>query len=554
MDTNHVNRIKHTTVFWGWTAVMLFYLFTHFHKYRLYVFVVAFIYMLYQEIIKIKKTDANSSAIPLTVVMGRGIGVTSLVFLAYYIAPYWPLQFGRDTTPGYATNLFKTLFVITRRNLVLQIGMLILAVLGICRLNPNKYKVLDLIYRYMAVSSICFYIIYAWTGSVRVGVFYFAVTGLFIFNDILRYRIEAVSLKTNRWFIAFSTVLLVLIALEPNAMAKMSEKGYLEYILLGNNFTIINIMVVLAVIAVLEMVFWKYRETTEQISDSFLFLIFGSVLIVCGALYNFYVGYWPLIFVGYITVTLVYLFQKNADVKGFLIISAVAVLGIYEAHNGRVISFTLFAVCIFIIYDRVKILKKQDEDQKFPYVYRLTVMIIIALTIITAGRIYEVRHLMANYRTLIIAALIFAALTVITGFNPGMFHGNKLREQVNCIIFAAAFAVLCVGLTIKGGSKIYIDGLDDEQFEITVDARGKDNTVKNAKQFWLEDPVDMILAEGHKSLPKETELSSFSKETIFSLERSGRLKISVVDKYGIETTAVKWYHVNPYEETIGKDS
>lgn len=554
MDTNHVNRIKHTAVFLGWTAVMLFYLFTHFHKYRLYVFVVAFIYMLYQEIIKIKKPDANTPAIPLTAVMGRVIGVTSLVFLAYYIAPYWPLQFGRGTAPGYAPNLFISLFVITDRNLVLQIGILILAVLGICRLNPNKYKVLDLIYRYMAISTIGFYIIYAWTGSVRVGIFYFAVTGLFLFNDILRYRIEGVSPKTSRWFIAFSAVLLALIALEPNAMAKMSEKGYLEYILLGNNFTILNLIVILVVIAVLEAVFWKYREKTEQISDLFLLLIFGSILVVCSILYNFYVGYWSLILAGYMTASIIYLFRKDADIKGFLLISVAVVLGIYEAHNGRLISFTLFVVCIFAIYDRAKALKKQDAVQKFPYVYRLTVMIIIAMAITTAGRIYEVRHLMANYRTLIIVALIFVALIAITGFNPGMFVRNKLRDQRQCIVFGVMFAVLCAGLTIKGGSKIHIAEVDKGQFEITVDARGKDNAVKSAKQFWLEDAVDMILAEGQKSLPKETELSSFSEETLFSLERSGRLKISVVDGYGIETTAVKWYHVNPYEETIGKDS
>lgn len=548
MDTNNVNMIKHTAVYLGWTAVMLFYLFTHFHKYRLYVFIVAFIYMLYQEIIKLKKTDANIYIVPLTASMGRVVGVTSLVFLAYYIVPYWPLQFGRGMPSGYAMNLFTTLFDITNRNLILQIGILILAVLGIFRLNPNKYKVLDLIYRYLAVSSIVFYIVYAWTDGVRVGVFYIAVTALFLFTDILRYRNEGQSSKINRWFIAFSAVLLVLIVLEPNAMAKMSEKGYLEYVLLGNNLTVINIIVILAVIAALEVVFWKYRETAAQINDMFLFIIFGGILVVCSVLYNCYVGYWPLILMGYMTVSLVYIFRKDADVKGFVLISAVTMLGIYEAHNGRVISFTLFATGISIIYDRAKQMKKRNEDQKFPYIYRLTAMLIITMVIVTAGRIYEVRHLMVNYRTLIIAAGIFLVLVAIAGYNPGMFVRNKLREQRQCILFVAAFAVLCAGLTLKGGSKIHIEELDNGQVEITVDERGKDNTIKSAKQFWLEDAVDTVLAEGQKTIPQEMEISAFSGKIAFSPERSGRLKISVVDKYGIKTTAVRWYHVNPYEK------
>lgn len=551
VSTNNQNRIKHTAVFLGWTAVMLFYLFTYFHKYRLYVFIISFVYMLYQEVITLKQPDSQTSGKEISLIdsMGRAIGITSLAFLAYYILPYWPFHFTQLTSQGYALNLITGLFDVLKRNLILEFVLLVMVILGIYKFNSHKYKVLDLIYRYMPIISVSFYILYTWTDNVRTGVFYLAISMIFLFNDILR-LINQKETNINKWFITFSVILLLLIAIAPNEMAKMSERGYLEFVLLGNNFTVKNVIFIVVVIAVLEVVCWKYRDTANRISDFFLFLIYGGMLLVCCTLYNYYVGYWLIILLGYIIASLFCTYKNNAQLKEFILITGITILGIYQSHNGRLISFGLLVLCTYIVIGLSKQLNKQENHKKIPYIYRITIMIIIAMGIVTAGRVFEVRNFMSNYRIIIISTVLFLILLLGVGYNPGMFVKNKINEKMSCILFIVLFGMLCFGLTFKGGSKIQISDLKEGQIQITVDAKGKDNVIKEAKQFWLKNPIDIILADGKNTIPQEKEITDISGETSIFIEESGRLKVLAIDEYGIKTTAVRWYHVNPYESLV----
>ena len=231
--------------------------------------------------------------------------------------------------------------------------------------------------------------------------------------------------------------------------------------------------------------------------------------------------------------------------KGFILTSAAAIALMYEAHFGRIISFGLLVVCIYIIYSQITRSRQQPENQKFVYTYQWTVMLLMAIGVVTAGRIFEVRNIMSNYIVLIISAVIFSILVVIMGYNPGIFAKSKKREYINCIPCIILFAALCAGLTLKGGSSGQIEVSENGKVEMTVEANGEENSVERAELYWMDDAVDTILAKGENVLPKEEKIKDFSWETSFQLEKSGRLKIIITDRYGVKTTMVRWYHMNP---------
>ncbi len=545
MTLSNYNRMKHIWVFLGWTVVMLVNLFTYFHRYRLYIFLIAFIYMLYEEVIQIKNEDSETGE-PLTESVTRIIGVTSLTFLMYYLIPHWPMKFGAGTPYEYIWGLVISPLYIIKRSIGLQCGLLIMLLLGVIKINPRKYLVLDVLYQYMPLSAVCFHIIYAWTGNVRLGVFYFALAGIFLFNDILRYQNDrSKKIKCNGWFTAFSIILLILLAFVPTEMAELSEKGFLTYWLLEKNFTVKNTIFICVIIALLEGICWKYRKKTSKISDEFLFLIWGSIVLVCSIAYNFYSGYWMIILLIYFIISVKCILNSEEQIKGFILNSVAAIALMYEAHSGRIISFGLLVVCIYITYSQITRSRQQPENPKFVYTYQWTVMLLMAIGVVTAGRIFEVRNIMSNYIVLIISAVIFSILVVIMGYNPGIFAKSKKREYINCIPCIILFAVLCAGLTLKGGSSGQIEVSENGKVEMTVEANGEENSVERAELYWMDDAGDTIFAKGENVLPKEEKIKDFSGETSFQLEKSGRLKIIITDQYGVKTTMVRWYHINP---------
>lgn len=553
------NKIRIGAIMIGWGIIMAFFLVLHFNTYNLCILLAAVIYLLYIYIIKgIKNADENPRKISLADSLGRLAGLTGIILLGYYISSFYPFSFFQWEAEGYQflVGLFfkRLLIIFSEGNPLLLFSIILIFVLGIVKINPKKYKVLDLLYRYISFGSVFFYIFYAWTGNVRISLFYFAVVLIYALCGILEWKNKPNNkIKRNRWYEVFSVILLLFIVLENTATVQMVTAGYLEYYLLVKGLRLGNIVFISAILIGGMIICFIYEEKDQVIQDEFLLLLIESAMIVSFFIYRFYVGYWWIILSIYIIVSMVYVLigdkqfgkEKNSKrrILEFLLIPVGTIFLTYEAHKGKILSATLFCISVILIYLLNK--KRKQNEKNWISIAKFSSAILCFVGVTSAGYIYEMRNLASNYVLLILTGAMFVGLIWATCYNPKLFTLHY--EPYRCGIIVCFFAIICAAICFKGGSTIKITDVEKCKEEVSVSARGKKNSVKDSKIYWMPDFFNTVFVQGEIELPEEMEFGSTESSWTFDGRNNGRLRVVVIDEYGIKTTGVRWYHTCNYK-------
>lgn len=552
MDIYEKNKSKHIAALIGWIIIMVAYLVQFFHIYRVYVLVVAILYLVYKNILK-----NEYPAFSLLESLSRYIGVTTFTFLGYFVVglyPYTIVTSGNDTTiTVLIENFFNRIIgIFSDGNLWILLALAIVEIMSIRKKNTKDQAWITILYQYTSHTTMYFFISYVLTQRIEIGLLFVGITIINIFSDLLEYKnFGRIRANANQWFLWFGRVFLIVLILEPKMMHLLNTNGYMDYYFFSKGFSTANIVLLsIVTLAVAAICYYLEKEEKQILADWFILALAELVFLVIYFVTSYYVGHWWLILIGYTIAFIGYInIMNEEDVVqvqrgAFLFISIIAIFFTVMIHNGKLISWGAFLIGAIIFANSLSKWAESKCEQN-----RVLIFALAGIAIFTFGRVMESRNIASNYIILIAMTVIFGLIVFLITYDPGAFISRKNRSIKVGAIAVGLFAILCFGISIKGGSNIKLNNnTETNDIDIEISARGKENKISQVEAYWIDDYAKNIIFKNAENLPEEKPVKIAFEHSKLRINRSGKLKIVVTDKYGMKTTVSHWYHVCEYQE------
>lgn len=554
------NKTKHIAALVAWAAIHAYYLAFHFSWNNFVLFVIALIFLLCTTVLG-KKHDKSD----VVETLGNLLGTSFALLLGYYIidviVPIFKIPVNADFPDAFKSiseqlsqRIERTAFEISfwgTSSFVLLIAAVVLF------FGKNyfylKNATVSILFKYLWTGCIFIALINENYQSKEIVLLYAACTLLFVACDILSYQHNGTRQKAGKiWYNILNILLILVLVLQPDALAPFTQKGFIEYYFIICGFkwyTALYILIVLIVAGMAMIIGYDETEVKSE-TDFFIFWDAICVLITVFFISRFYVGYWWVITLLYgvgVAVLLTALMptkveddskQEQLSILFLPIISVAVIITVISGHYGHLlITWVLIGGTILIVD---QFLRRQDEDVWYKDA-RFYTIVLVAIGGITAVGLWESNRHVSNFLILLGILVVSLAFVWVISSDSGLF---AKRSQLMQTITVAMFAILCISLCTKTGVDIKVGSDDDGEIMVDISTTQEGREIETVEYYWL--PDYLLLDKNQEGFPKE---EKWNGKTI--PKQDGRLRVVVTDNYEVQAEQIYWVHNNQYTDKTG---
>ena len=125
-------------------------------------------------------------------------------------------------------------------------------------------------------------------------------------------------------------------------------------------------------------------------------------------------------------------------------------------------------------------MESSDWKQKAIYIS----LILFYIACVTAAYLWCLRRIDYNFLLLAGLFVVAAGFVWFTFLDSGLFERETRIFSGSVVV---VFAILCVALCCKFGSKITVEFDGNQITTMEIESRGRDNEVESVEYYWLED-------------------------------------------------------------------
>ncbi len=549
------NKKKHITVLIAWAALQAYYLAFHFSWGSFSCFAIALIYLFCTTVLGKKQDNIH-----VVETIGNLIGTTFAAFLGYHVVttifPAFQIPENADFSGAFTAINSQLVDKIDSSGFRIAFSgtaspiMLVAAVVFFLLKIFAKRAAVKILYQYLWRGCLFAALIHTNYRSKEILILYAVCTLVFVACDILSCQQNGKPYKAGkRWYTALNVLLIVVLILQPDALAPFTQKGYMEYYFITSGFKWYTALYILAVLVAAGIFMVPRDASTEakSVMDIFVFWNAVCVLVTLFFMTRFHVGYWWVVALIYgICVTVVLVAFSPIRVDGneklrdmdFLFLPVVSIgviITVIAGHYGRLLAIWALVGGGLLIAHQLRQRSSEDGWVKDARFYS---MILLVVGVVAAVFLWGFNRLGLNFLILLGMLVVALAFVWIISSDSGLF---AKRSQLMQIISVALFVVLCISLCCKNGSKIKITTDESDKIVVDVSAR-KNREIETIEYYWLESYL--LLDDRQEGFPQEVLLPD---EQI--PEQDGRLRVVVTDNYGSMTERIYWVHSNRYMQS-----
>lgn len=550
------NKTKHIAALGAWAALHAYFLAFHFSWSNFAWYSIMLLFLFCTTVLGKKRDETCVVA-----TLGNLLGSTFAVLLGYYviatILPTFRIPEGQDLAGAFNAVTEQLLHKIDSSRFEIGFGgkngfvMLISAVVFFFGRKSLKHPILAILFKYFWTGCIFAALIDTNYGSKEIMFLYVICTLLFVACDIINYQRDGSWNKAGkRWHNILNLLLLLVLILQPDALAPFTQEGYIEYYFLTCGFKWYTALYILIVFVAAGWFMFSGCDTSDAQSTTDLFVFWNAVCVLITLFFvtRFYVGYWWIVVLMYgicVTVTITTLHptkvQNNEKLDGYgfaflPLVSIAVIITVIAGHYGRLLITWAFLGGAILILDQF--LRRNDEDVWWKDARFYTVAL-LAIGAIAVVDLWRSDRLVSNFLVLLGLLVVSLVFVWIISCDSGLF---VKRSQLVQTLTVVLFAILCISLCAKNGAKIKIDMADSGKIGVDVSSKREDRTIEDVEYYWLEDLL--LLDEDLEGFPKEEELINKMIP-----KRDGRLRVVATDNYGAQTEQIYWVHYDRYSET-----
>ncbi len=492
------------------------------------------------------------------------LGIMCIVLMGGYLLQInnWESRLLAMVTSGVILREIANFLLIFFRDHFLALVLVIAA--GILKILLKKIEnvVLGVIADYLLSWTVfcCFYY-WATEGRMYNSFLETAVALLFILVTLMK-RVNGLDNRsfTTVWFWVVNGIYSLSGLYRTVDLNEFYMPGYIAERILSQGFSLRNTIFLSVIwLAAAGVIYGIALEEEDAlgIKSYWCLWVIATIPMTVYFLNHFYTGYWWILFMAYYICMCAVMagygstkenteknrYKKYQWMVLMVILPFALIYMLRKANCGKLLSACALLIgCLMmagVVWDVVFDISATERDRSI----KTAVTCVISIALVTAARVYESRMKVEHLVLLVFVTVLFAVFLVIVGRvdSDGLtLFQNRLLGTSS----VALFLIFCLVLSFKGGCSVEIHLNENQQAEVSVTARGKENGIAEIEAKWTDDPMKEILINKKTELPEAEPYQDVSEEMILPVG-NGKLTIEATDTFGRKTTVTQWFHHLP---------